>query len=860
MKVSFVATVFNEEKTIGDFLKSIFWQSRIPDEIIIVDGTSSDKTVAKIKNAILKIKNYNVKFKILIKKGNRAVGRNEAIKQASNEIIVCSDAGCILDKNWVKNIIVPFNDLRVDVVAGYYKGRPKTIFQKCLIPYVLVMEDKLNSLEFLPASRSMAFRKSIWEKVKGFDEAYSHNEDYVFAHKLKEIGAHIFFEKKAIVSWIPRNTFRSAFKMFFRFAFGDSESGIFRDKAILVFVRYFFSLYLLWLASVEKSLVLWVGIVLGLFIYIFWSIKKNYKYINNKKAFVVLPLLQVVSDLAVLTGTSFGIIKSILKINYKRVLKNNLVLIILLIIYVLTMLSVIASGIPNQTHPFPYHMDEWHQLSAVRNVFKFGSPNLAGSANGTMFHFFVSGILLIPFYITKVINPFVIKSSVDSLLDQERLFIVLRLTTLFFGILTLSILSKIAKLLKLNSSLIVILFLFTPVWLVLSNFFKYDIALTFWITLSFYYFLKYAFFPKFRNFLFACFFSGIAFSVKVSALPLLPIILISYFLFAPEFNENYRYLFIGILIFLFNSVFLGLPDIIFAGKSMYLYLYENIIGSSKIIGNYNLGGSLLNLTLLHMLPAIFGHISYALNIFAFFYVSVLTFVDLRNKKYHDFKIKLFIMISFIIFSLSFIPLGITISANRLVILLPLAVLIVGTAFKNLINLLKNRPVLKNVFIILLVIISSIQVFESYLWINLKIAPSPQQLSSRWIMKNVQKNSNIGLENIPIYQFEPDFILKEFYNKQYNSNTRTKYNYFIINKDTKNLPKYIVISNINYEKKYLKTSIKNELVNRISKEGYREIAYFPLTLPAYRYFDGYFYYPYVGLFAYPDGISIFEKKK
>ena len=128
------------------------------------------------------------------------------------------------------------------------------------------------------------------------------------------------------------------------------------------------------------------------------------------------------------------------------------------------------------------------------------------------------------------------------------------------------------------------------------------------------------------------------------------------------------------------------------------------------------------------------------------------------------------------------------------------------------------------------------------------------------MKNVQKNSNIGLENIPIYQFEPDFILKEFYNKQYNSNTRTKYNYFIINKDTKNLPKYIVISNINYEKKYLKTSIKNELVNRISKEGYREIAYFPLTLPAYRYFDGYFYYPYVGLFAYPDGISIFEKKK
>src|SRR3989344_6700114 len=109
-KLSLIVTVLNEEKYIGKLIDSIAIQSRIPDEIIIADGGSSDQTVAEIQKSIRQLadKIQKSKFKIIIKPGNRAVGRNEAIRVSKGDIILSTDAGCTLDKNWVKNITAPF--------------------------------------------------------------------------------------------------------------------------------------------------------------------------------------------------------------------------------------------------------------------------------------------------------------------------------------------------------------------------------------------------------------------------------------------------------------------------------------------------------------------------------------------------------------------------------------------------------------------------------------------------------------------------------------------------------------------------------------------------------------------------------
>jgi len=305
MKISFITTIFNEEKTITSLLTSLVKQTKKPDEIIIVDAGSQDKTIERIEN--FQKLNPFLKITLLIKKGaNRSQGRNLAIKKAKNEIIAISDAGCELDKNWLKNITYPFKDISVEVVAGYYQAKAKNIFEECVAPYALIMPDQVNPSKFLPASRSMAIRKNVWKKFVGFPEKLSDNEDFVFANTLKKGKVKIVFVKNALVYWHPRSDLKSFWIMIYRFAKGDAAAGLRYPKTATVLGRYLIGASLLILSLKHHPLLLfWLFSVLAYFL---WAILKNYRYIKKWPAFFLLPLLQITADTAVILGTIKGVI------------------------------------------------------------------------------------------------------------------------------------------------------------------------------------------------------------------------------------------------------------------------------------------------------------------------------------------------------------------------------------------------------------------------------------------------------------------------------------------------------------------------------------------------------------------------
>src|SRR5690349_5848876 len=136
MRITLIVTVLNESKTISTLLRSILAQTRLPDEVVVVDGGSTDSTLTQLE--VFAHQHPKLNLKIFTKPGNRSVGRNWAIRQTTADWIACTDAGCELMPDWLAELTKTQRQTDADVVAGYYQGQAETSWQAAVVPYVLV--------------------------------------------------------------------------------------------------------------------------------------------------------------------------------------------------------------------------------------------------------------------------------------------------------------------------------------------------------------------------------------------------------------------------------------------------------------------------------------------------------------------------------------------------------------------------------------------------------------------------------------------------------------------------------------------------------------------------------------------------
>jgi glycosyltransferase involved in cell wall biosynthesis len=244
-EVSLITTLFNESKNIIGFLQSYKNQTKYADEFIIVDGGSSDGTDQIIQD--YSMKHPDLKLKLIVDnscskkftKGPIAKGRNVAIENARNDIIAVVDAGCLMNENWLEEISRPFSRLDVEVVSGWYEAITNNQFQKL---YVDLFMPKLESLvisEFLPSSRSIAFRKKCWQKVGGYPTLTHTAEDTKFDLNLLDAGFSFTFAEKAVVFWECPSSLLEARIKHFNYAYGDGQYRLFKRHYIKQLIHLF---------------------------------------------------------------------------------------------------------------------------------------------------------------------------------------------------------------------------------------------------------------------------------------------------------------------------------------------------------------------------------------------------------------------------------------------------------------------------------------------------------------------------------------------------------------------------------------------------------------------------------------------
>ncbi|MHB8620301.1 MAG: glycosyltransferase, partial [Chloroflexota bacterium] len=154
LPVSVVVTVLNEEGTVGPLLESLLGQDRPPDEVVVVDGGSTDGTAAVVRR-------YGPPVRLVDLPGcNISAGRNRGIREARNEVVAVTDAGVRLDPDWLRLITVPLlapDGRPPDVVAGFFVADPRTAFEVAMGATVLPVVEEVDPASFLPSSRSVAF-------------------------------------------------------------------------------------------------------------------------------------------------------------------------------------------------------------------------------------------------------------------------------------------------------------------------------------------------------------------------------------------------------------------------------------------------------------------------------------------------------------------------------------------------------------------------------------------------------------------------------------------------------------------------------------------------------------------------------
>ncbi len=240
-RVALIVTVLDEAGAIDRLLESIAQQTRPPDEVVVVDGGSTDGTWD-----ILETWTTRLPLRCLRAPGaSIAHGRNLAVAAATGDVIAVTDAGVRLESDWLEQLLTALKS-DIDVVGGFFKADPCTTLETAMGATVLPALEDVDGPRFLPSSRSVLFRRSAWAAVGGYPAWLDYGEDLVFDLDLKRAAQRFAFAPRAVAWFRPRGTLGALFRQYYLYARGDGKAGLFFGRHVIRYLTYAVVASLLW--------------------------------------------------------------------------------------------------------------------------------------------------------------------------------------------------------------------------------------------------------------------------------------------------------------------------------------------------------------------------------------------------------------------------------------------------------------------------------------------------------------------------------------------------------------------------------------------------------------------------------------
>jgi glycosyltransferase involved in cell wall biosynthesis len=300
-RTALILTVLNEAASLDALLRSIAEQSQQPDEIVVVDGGSRDRTLALLQS-------WCDRLPLIVLEApgaNISRGRNLAIAATMASLIAVTDAGVRLQPDWLQCLHAKLST-HVDVVGGFFQADPHSTFERVLGATTLPDQEDIRQEEFLPSSRSVLFRRAAWERVGGYPEWLDYCEDLVFDLALRKAGCRFAFAPDAVALFRPRPSLRSFFRQYYLYARGDGKADLWRLRHAIRYGTYLTALGALWRGRQLRWL-----LPLGFVAYT----RRPYQRLSLRglgpvqvaMAIALVPVIRLVGDVAKMLGYPVGV-------------------------------------------------------------------------------------------------------------------------------------------------------------------------------------------------------------------------------------------------------------------------------------------------------------------------------------------------------------------------------------------------------------------------------------------------------------------------------------------------------------------------------------------------------------------------
>lgn len=329
-KVSVIIPFRNEEQNLENLLQSITLIDYPKDlvEIIFVDDNSKDHGCVIIEKFML-----TASFPVRLMHSS-ASGKKQAVSQgialAEGEIILCTDADCRVQPEWIRQIAVNFDDQKIKMVLGPVaisgENNLWNIFQKIEFMSLIISSAGAVSINkpIMANGANLAYRKKDFIEAGGYtgnENITSGDDVFLMTKFLKYFGnKSITFvkSKQAIVYTVAQSTLKDFFNQRIRWASKSSSYGTAFSKIIAfsVLTMNLFLFIFLVLSPLNFELAfLFIIIWTGKTVIDFPLLLSGSVFFNHRKNFFLFPVVELIT--AILTVIP-GMLSFFIKPEWKK--------------------------------------------------------------------------------------------------------------------------------------------------------------------------------------------------------------------------------------------------------------------------------------------------------------------------------------------------------------------------------------------------------------------------------------------------------------------------------------------------------------------------------------------------------------